>query len=250
MGIGQDTFGLTKKDYSEKLTRIINNHRASSKLVGEPAEFVLRSCRLSPQYDKLANDPEVVVYLKNIEIAAGRKVKMIVLERKGSQQPVPKAKLVDFLFPPRKMACTATVEESHYNKCKSAMRNAIHYQLKAYRDSVSLPIICSLTGKKIRPGMRTDTDHIGTTFSEIADSFIAMKGLKYTDIVLKGPPTAKAFKDDILWQEWTHYHLAKARYALVCASANRSAGAKGYNTNPELLGSFAKGSPEDISLEF
>lgn len=250
MGIGQDTFGLTKKDYSEKLTRIINNHRASSKLIGEPAEFILRSCKLSAQWEKLATDPAVVVYLRNIDISNGRKVKMISLERGTTKQPIGKAKLIDTLYPPKKMACTATVEEAHYNKCKGAMRNAIHYQLKAYRDSVNLPIICSLTGKKIRPGMRTDTDHIGTTFSEIADSFVEMKGLKYTDIVLKGPPTAKVFKDDILWQEWTHYHLAKARYALVCASANRSKGSDGYRTPTELYGSFKAEAPEDLSLDF
>jgi hypothetical protein len=250
MSIGQDTFGLTKKEYYGKLTRIINNHRASSKLVGEPADFVLRSCRLSPQYEKLVNDPEVVVYLKNIEIAAGRKVKMIVLERKGSQQPVPKSKLVDFLYPPKKMACTATPEESHYNKCKSAMRLAVTYQLKAFRDSVNLPIVCSLTGKKIRPGQKSDVDHIGTTFSELADSFVGMKGLKYSDIVLKGPPTGKVFKDEILWQEWVQYHLEKARYALVCASANRSKGSDGYRTPEELYGSFKSEDPESLSLDF
>ena len=250
MGIGQDTFGLTKKEYSEKLTRIVNNHRASSKLVGEPAEFVLRSCRLSPQWEKLATDPEVVVYLRNIEIAGGRKVKLISLERGSSRQPIPKAKLVDFLYPPKKMACTATVEEAHYNKVKGAMRLAVTYQLRAFRDTIQLPIICSLTGKKIRPGSRTDVDHIGTTFSELADSFVQMKGLKYTDIVLKGPPTAKTFKDGVLWQEWTQYHLEKARYALVCASANRSKGSDGYKTDPELIGSFTKETPEDLSLDF
>ena len=103
MTIGQDTFGLSKKEYSEKLSRIITNHRASSKIIGEPAEFVLRSCRLSPQWQKLATDPEVVVYLRNIDTAGGRKVKMISLERGGTKQPVPKAKLVDFLYPPKKM---------------------------------------------------------------------------------------------------------------------------------------------------
>jgi hypothetical protein len=250
MSIGQDTFGLTKKDYSEKLTRIINNHRASSKLVGEPADFVLRSCRLSPQYEKLANDPEVVVYLKNIEIAAGRKVKMIVLERKGSQQPVPKSKLVDFLYPPKKMACTATPEEAHYNRVKSSMRLAVTYQLRAFRDSVNLPIVCSLTGRKIRLGVVTDVDHIGMTFSEIADGFIASKNLTYTDIVLVGPPTGKMFKDGVLWQEWVQYHLEKARYALVCASANRSKGADGYKTPDSLYGSFSKEDPEDLALDF
>jgi hypothetical protein len=250
MTIGQDTFGTSKKEFSEKFTRIINNHRANSKLIGEPKEWVLRACRLSTQWEKLATDPDVVVYLRNIEIAGGRKVKMVSLERGTTKQPVPKAKLLDFLYPPKKMACTATTEESHYNKVKGAMRNAIHYQLKAYRDSISLPIVCSLTGKKIRPGMKTDVDHIGYTFSEIADSFIDMKGIKYTDIVLVGPPTGKVFKDQILWQEWVAYHLEKARYALVCASANRSKGSDGYKTNPDLVGSFAAEDPEDLSLDF
>lgn len=250
MTIGQDTFGLTKKEFGEKFTRIINNHRANSKLIGEPKDWVLRACRLSTQWEKLATDPDVVVYLRNIDIAGGRKVKMLSLERGGSKQPVPKAKLLDFLYPPKKMACTATTEESHYNKVKGAMRNAIHFQLKAYRDSVALPIVCSLTGKKIRIGMKTDVDHIGYTFSEIADSFIDMKGLKYTDIVLVGPPTGKIFKDQTLWQEWVTYHLEKARYSLVCASANRSKGSDGYKTNPELIGSFAAETPEDLSLDF
>lgn len=250
MTIGQDTFDLSKKEYSEKLSRIITNHRANSKLIGEPKDWILRSCRLSPQWQKLATDPEVVVYLRNIDTAGGRKVKMLSLERGATKQPVPKAKLVDFLYPPKKMACTATVEEAHYNKVKSAMRGAIHYQLKAYRDSVSLPTVCSLTGKKIRIGMKTDIDHIGMTFSEIADGFISAKGLTYADIILQGPPTAKVFKDQQLWQEWVAYHLEHARYALVCASANRSKGAEGYKTPDPLYGSFSKEDPEDLALDF
>lgn len=250
MTIGQDTFNLTKKEYSERLTRIINNHRASSKLIGDPRDFVLRSCRLSEQWKKLATDPEVVVYLRNVELAGGRKVKMISLERGTTRQPVPKAKLLDFLYPPKKMACTATVEEAHYNKVKGSMRNAVHYQLKEFRDACELPIICSITGKKIRPGMRTDVDHVGVTFSELADSFISSKGLKYTDITLKGPPTAKIFTDTVLWSEWMVFHLERARYSLVCASANRSKGSDGYTTPPELIGSFSKEDPEDLALDF
>jgi hypothetical protein len=250
MTIGQDTFGISKKDFAEKLTRIINNHRASSKLIGEPREFVLRACRLSPQWEKLANHPEILVYLRNVELAGGRKVKMISLERGGTRQPVPKAKLMDFLYPPKKMACTATPEEAHYNKVKAAMRRAVHYQLKTFRDACALPVICSITGKKIRPGMRTDVDHVGTTFSELADSFIAQKDIKYSDITLKGPPTAKVFCDTVLWTEWMEFHQERARYSLVCASANRSKGSDGYETPPELIGSFAKDDPEDLALDF
>ena len=248
--LGAATFGINKTEFNQKLSKIITNHRAGSKIIGEPKEFLLRACRLTEKWGKLATDPETLVYLRYNEIAGGRKIKMIHLERGTTKQPVPKNQILDALYPPKKIATSATPEEKHYLAVKSSMRFAIAMQLKAYRDSIELPTICSLTGKKIRPGMRTDTDHIGTTFSEIADSFVAMKGLKYTDIVLKGPPTAKVFKDEVLWQEWVHFHMAHARYALVCASANRSKGSDGYRTNPELLGSFAAETPEDLDLSF
>ncbi len=250
MSIGKETFNLNKSEFSEKIGRIIQNFRANSKLVGEPKEFVLRCCKLTERWQKLANDPDVMVYLRNNEIAGGRKVKMIHLERGTTKQPVPKNQLVDALYPVKRIATSATPEEKHYNATKCAMRGAITYQLKAFRDSVTLPAICSITGKKIRPGMKSDIDHIGMTFSEIADAFIESKGLKYTDIVLKGPPTAKVFKDQTLWEQWVAWHLEKARYAIVCASANRSKGSDGYKTKAELIGSFAAETPNDLSLDF
>ena len=250
MSIGKETFGLNKSEFNEKISRIIQNFRANSKLLGEPKEFVLRCCRLTERWGKLANDPDVIVYLRNIETAGNRKVKMISLERGTSRQPVPKAKLVDELYPVKRIATSATPEEKHYNSVKASMRNGVFYQLKAYRDTIELPIICSITGKKIRPGMRTDVDHIGMPFSEIADNFIQSRGLKYTDIVLKGPPTGKVFKDSELWSQWVSFHLEHARFSLVCASDNRSKGASGYQTPEELLGSFAKESPEDLALDF
>jgi len=250
MALGYDTFGLNKTEFADKLGRIIKNFRANSRLVGEPKDFVLRCCKLTERWAKLAKDPEVIVYLRNIETAGNRKVKMIVLERGGTQQPVPKAQLVSALYPVKRIATTATPEEKHYNTTKAAMRQAIAYQLKAYRDSISLPTICSLTGKKIRPGMPSDIDHIGMTFSEIADRFVESHGLKYTDIILCGPPTGKRFKNETLWQQWVAYHLEHARFALVCSSANRSKGCGEYQTDSALIGSFAKETPEDLALDF
>jgi hypothetical protein len=250
MSIGKETFDLNKTQFNEKISRIIQNFRASSKLIGEPKEFILRCCRLTEKWAKLANDPDVVVYLRNIDTAGGRKVKMLSLERGGTRQPVPKAKLVDALYPPRKIATTATTEEKHYNSVRSAMRRAVSPQLKAFRDQVNLPTVCSLTGKKIRKGMRTDVDHVGLTFSELADSFIRERELRYTDVTLKGPPTGKVFVDSDLWVQWQEYHLEKARYSLVCASANRSKGADGYETDRDLLGSFQSDDPESLSLDF
>jgi hypothetical protein len=248
--IGADTFGLNKTQFTEKLGRIIKNFRANSKLVSEPKDFVLRCCRLTEKWGKLANDPETVVYLKNIDTAGGRRVKMLVLERGSTKQPVPKQKLIDALYPPKKTATTATPEEKHYNNVKSAMRSGISYQLRAFRDGCRLPCICPLTGKKIRPGVATDIDHVGMTFSEICDEFVREKCLNYSRILLCGPPTAKRFKDEVLWQQWVGFHLEKAKYALTLASANRSKGCGNYCTPAELIGSFSKEDPEDLALDF
>ena len=250
MTLGKDTFGLTKTEFNEKIGRIIQNFRSNSKLIGEPKDFVLRCCKLTERWAKLANDPDVIVYLRSVDTAGNRKVKMISLERGTTRQPVPKAKLVDELYPVKRTARTASPEEKHYNAVKAAMRGGIYYQLKSYRDTVNLPIVCSLTGKKIRQGMRTDVDHIGMCFSEIADKFIESHGMKYSDIVLKGPPTGKVFKNEELWKQWVAFHLEHARFSLVCASANRSKGCGDYCTPPELLGSFSKEDPEDLALDF
>jgi hypothetical protein len=250
MTLGQETFGLNKTQFNEKIGRIIKNFRAGSRLIGEPRDFILRCCKLTEKWGKLANDPEVVVYLRNNEIAGGRKIKMIHLERGTTKQPVPKNQLVDALYPVKRIATSATPEEKHYNAVKGAMRFAITYQLKAFRDSCVLPIVCHISGKKILPNHRTDVDHVGLTFSEIADSFVTAKGLKYTDITLKGPPTAKIFTDRKLWEEWVSWHLQHARYSLTLASANRSSGSKGYQTEPELIGSFKSTDPYTLSLDF
>lgn len=250
MALGQQTFNLNKSQYNERLGRIIRNHRAGSRLCGEPAEFILRSCRLTEQWGKLGGDFETIVYLRNVEIAGGRKVKMLSLERGLTKQPISKSKLVEALYPTKKIVTTATAEEKHYNAVKSAMRGAVQEQLKSFRDSVELPCVCYLTGKQIRRGMHTDIDHVGLPFSEIADVFLMENGLKYTDIGLVGPPTAKKFRSDALWESWKRFHNEKARYAIVLASANRSKGCGEYETPEELYGSFAAASSDELSLEF
>ena len=250
MTLGFDTFSLNKTQFTEKLSRIIKNFRANSKLLGEPREFILRCCRLTEKWSKLANDSDVEVYLRNVDTAGGRKVKMISLERGTTKQPVPKAKLIDSLYPAKKIATTATPEEKHYNAVKAAMRHAVRHQLKAFRNTVCLPTICCLTGKKIRPYSKTDVDHVGSPFAEISDRFIASQNLKYTDITLKGSPTAKVFTDSLLWLKWIDFHEENAKFALVCSSANRSKGSDGYSVDPALIGSFQSEDPEILALDF
>lgn len=250
MTLGKDTFGLNKGEFTKKVGRIIDNFRASSQLIGEPKEFILRCCRLTDRWSKMASEKDVKVYLRYIELAGGRRVKMISLELGKTRQPVPKAKLVDCLYPPRKIATSASPVEKHFHAVKAAMRNGVSHQLKHYRESCELPMICYLTGKKIRPGMQTDVDHVGMPFSEIADSFFAGKNLRYSDIILKGPPTNKMFTDNELWGEWIEYHMLNAKYALTLAAANRGKGSDGYETPKDLIGTFEPEDSTTISLDF
>jgi hypothetical protein len=199
---------------------------------------------------KLSNDVDVEVYIRNIDIASGRKIKMISLERGVTKQPIGKKKLIDALYPPKKIGTAPTSEEKHYNAVRASMRLAVDSQLKAFRSSITLPITCMITGKTIRNGVKTDIDHILLSFSEIADSFIASEGITYTDVSLVGPPTAKKFKDQALWKNWQEYHRGAAKYALVLASANRSKGCGTYCTPSHIYGTFSKQGPEDLALDF
>lgn len=250
MTLGKQTFGLTKKDFDDTLSRIINNHRVNAKVIGNPKEFVLRACNLCPAWSKLASDPAVEVRLRNVEIAGGRRVKLISLERGESAQPVSKSKLLDSLYPAKEIKTSATPEEKHYNSVKASMRQAISSQLKDYRESVQFPTLCYISNKELKKGYRTDVDHVGASFSEIADNFIEDMGLTYCEVILSGPPTAKKFKDTALWEDWKEYHKESACLSLVCASANRSKGAGDYSTPEHLYGSFGKKTPEEIGLDF
>jgi hypothetical protein len=246
----KDTLGLNKTQFTQKVGRIIDNNRANSRLIGEPRDFILRVCRLSARWEKLAQKTDTQVYLRYFDMAGGRRVKMISLEGGGTKQPVPKAKLVEALYPTKKIATTATLEEKHFNAVKAAMRRGVEQQLKDYKATTSYPIECLVTGRLLRKGVRVDVDHHGKPFAQLADEWVNHNMLTYADIVLCGPPTGKRIKDDALWQSWKEWHLEHARLAVVCAKANRSKGAAGYATPVELLGTFKPQAEDEIDLDF
>jgi len=246
----QETLGLNKGEFTKKVGRIIDNNRANSRLIGEPRDFILRVCRLSARWEKLAQKTDTQVYLRYFDMAGGRRVKMISLEGGGAKQPVPKAKLVEALYPTKKIATTATLEEKHFNAVKAAMRRGVEQQLRDYKATTSYPIECLVTGRLLRKGTRVDVDHHGKPFAQLADEFIMENMMTYAEIILHGPPTAKKFKDEILWDSWKKYHREHARFAIVCASANRSKGAAGYATPVELLGTFKPQAEDEIDLNF
>lgn len=248
--IGKDTFGLTKGEFSEKLSRIVDAHRAGSKIIGKPRDFLITACRLADRFSKVANEQDVEVRVENWPCGP-RKVKMAVLKRAdGFKQPIPKQKLVDALYPPRQTVRTPNLERKHVTAVRAAMRQLVDCQLRRYRKFLEYPIECYVTGKQLRPGMRVDIDHLGKPFVQIADEWVASLDMTYCDFTLCGPPNLKRFKEAKYNDAWSLYHQDHARLIATCAAANRSKGASGYETPSEIIGSFAKQTEEEIDLEF
>jgi hypothetical protein len=250
MTLGKDTFSLTKGEFSEKFSRIVNAHRAGSKLIGQPRDFVITACRLASKFSKVANEIDVEVRLENYPCGP-RKVKMIVLKRTdGFKQPVPKNQLVDQLYPPRVTKRAPNLERKHVTAVRAAMRQLVDSQLRAYRKTLQYPLECHVTGKQLRPGMRVDIDHLGSPFVQLADEWVASLDLTYCDLALVGPPNLKRFKDKAFNDAWSLYHEDHARLIAVCAAANRSKGSGDYATPLEVVGSFVKQTEEEIDLAF
>jgi len=250
MSVGKEVFEIGKGDFSDKFSRIVNAHRAGSKLIGQPRDFVITACRLASKFSKIANEDGVEVRLENYPCGP-RKVKMVVLKRQdGFKQPVPKNQLIDQLYPPRVTKRAAGLERKHVSSVRAAMRQLVDSQLRAYRKTLQYPLECHVTGKQLRPGMRVDIDHFGKPFVQIADEWVESLGMTYCDFILVGPPNLKKFKDRALNDAWPMYHEDRARLIAVCAAANRSKGASGYETPIDAIGSFTKQDESEIDLDF
>lgn len=250
MSIGKETFGIGKGDFSAKFSRIVNAHRAGSKLIGEPRNFIVTACRLTARFSKVANEDGIEVRVENYQCGP-RKVKMVILKRPdGFKQPVPKNQLVDQLYPPRETVRKPNLERKHVSSVRAAMRQIVDSQLRRYRKTIEYPLECYVTGRMLRPGMRVDIDHLGKPFVQLADEWIESLGLTYCDLALCGPPNLKRFKEAKYNDAWSIFHEDNARLIAVCATANRSKGSGDYTTPSEVLGSFRKEDPDEIDLEF
>ncbi len=77
MSIAKEALGLNKGEFTKKLSNVVNAHRANSKIIGKPRDFLLTACRLTDRFSKVANEPDVEVRLKNMKVGP-RSVKVII----------------------------------------------------------------------------------------------------------------------------------------------------------------------------
>jgi len=249
MSVAKEVFGLGRGDFSKKISNIVEAHRANSRIIGKPKDFILTACRLSNKFHEVANRPDVEVRIAFFK-AGPRKVKIIILKQGGKEYPVPKGQLVDQLYPARKTVNHATPEKKHAALVRAAMRQYVDYQLRDYRKTLKYPVTCFHTEATIRVGMRLDIDHVNKPFLQLCDEFVAGEDMKYVDITIVGPPNLKRFKDQKLGKAWVLYHEMHARLAPSTPKANRSAGSGEYQASEALYGTFAGDVDDDVNLDF
>lgn len=243
-------FSLTKKDFTQKLSKIINSYRSGTRIIGPARDFVLTSLKLSDRFFTISEKPGLEIYIKNWQCGP-RKVKMIVAKQEnGKEIPISKQKLVDSLYPPKQRSNKPSIEKQHSLKVRAMMRQLVDYQLREYRKSLQFPTECWETKRQILASTRIDIDHIGKPFMQLADEFLTSLELTYSEIEMVGPPNLKKFKQPELNFLWKEFHQEYARLAPVLFSVNRSKGSRGYETPEHLLGSFKPSSPEEIDLDF
>lgn len=247
--IAKEALGVGKGEFSDVLSTIISNHRIGAKLIGKPRDTVLTACRLTSRFSEVANRPDVELRLENCKVGP-RKVKMLVMKQGGKDYPVPKGQLIDQLFPPKKIATSASPEKKHALLVRGCMRRLVDQQLRNYRKGLKYPCECSKTGKLIRLGTKMHIDHIGKPFIQLADEFVAGHHLTYCDIEVYGPPNMKSFRNKGLQTGWQEFHRTHARLAPCLAKANMSAGAGEYEASEALIGVFEGDSEDDVDLEF
>ena len=249
MSIAKEALGLGKGEFAKKVSNIVDAHRANTRIIGKPKDFILTACRLSEKFSEVANRQEVEVRISYWK-AGPRKVKIIVMKQGGKEYPVPKGQLVDSLYPPRKTVNHASPEKKHAALVRAAMRQAVDYQLRAYRKTLKYPVTCHHTEAIIRVGMRLDIDHVHKPFLQLCDEFISGESLTYAEVKVVGPPNLKRFDDKKLGKGWVLYHEMHARLAPSSPKANRSAGSGEYQASEALYGSFEGSPDDDVNLDF
>lgn len=243
-------FSLTKKDYTEKISKIINSYRSGTKIIGSARDFVLTSLKLSERFLAISEKSNLEIYIKNWQCGP-RKVKMIVVKQEsGKEIPISKQKLIDSLYPPKQRSNKSSLEKQYSLKVRAMMRQLVDYQLREYRKSLKFPNECWETKRQILASTKVDIDHISKPFMQIADEWLDSLNLTYSEVEMVGPPNLKKFKQPELNYLWKEFHQENARLAPVLSSVNRSKGSRGYETPEHLLGSFKPSSPEEIDLDF
>lgn len=172
-------------------------------------EEVLNFLKTLPKFSKQASKCQASVSIKNYRNSRGFSHRTLML---NGFIPLSQSAV----FPQTKTTKTMVLQ---------AARNVITEQILAFREGITFPTSCALTGEVITDFSQLDIDH-RTALSKLCQDFLEENNLKWSDIKLKGAKNNKVWKCPKLRSAWEQYHHSMAILQVTTKSSNRSKGAK------------------------
>lgn len=209
---------FNKTTVSKLWSSMTKTYKVDSKFTSDDRKLVYHLLSMTSSFCHITeSDYEITVKL--IPIKNVKKIRMICGVRKQDEFiiPIPKSKLLSQLFP-KKIS-----KPNKFSALLKASRNIIKPQIDSFRESISLPTICPLSGKKLTHWGMIHIDHLYPLSSLLKD-WLNENNLTPEDITLKGTKNAKVFKDENYYKSWFDYHLNNAFLQPVFKSANLSKG--------------------------
>jgi hypothetical protein len=108
---------------------------------------------------------------------------------------------------------------SHRARVVETFRFAIRDQRNAYRDSLTLPVQCALTGSQIIRRADLHIDH-RIPFSVLLEQFRAGEGFQLASVAIRGNGERVEFEDLGLRERWCSFHHDNAALQPTCRTAN------------------------------
>lgn len=105
-------------------------------------------------------------------------------------------------------------------KTLEAFRFIVKGHMRAYRNSFTFPIKCSLSGENINSPFELHVDHVNPTFLEIVTQFLSLKSLTLEEIEIVGNGESIDLRNKNLSNEFYEFHSAKAIYQPLTKAAH------------------------------
>lgn len=204
-----------KKQVGERFSAILKSYGVKSKLSAEDSQYIFELLGLCCKLNYIKY-PEYYLYVSNYKLPTGRYVKMIYACNGSRKIPISKSKIMDELFP---VKSKLTDVDKHINMVKQAARNIIEPQIREFRSSINLPVICPLSYKTLSNWSLVHIDH-QVPFSKLFENWLEINNLFPGDISLSGPKNNKTFKSESLRDSWYLYHLNNAVLQCVDSKFN------------------------------
>lgn len=210
-----------KTQLGASLSHLVKIYNCGDTLDPRHQDFILDICKDIKAYQRLSNVKGIQIIVKNYKMGS-RSVKMLHFAYGNKTIPIPKNKVINALFPKK-----TKTKPNPVTRVRAALRKVIDRQIQDFRETVSFPCVCVLTGNTLVHWGQIHVDH-NPTFVSLVEGWLIENDLYYDEIKIIGGKNNPRLSNKELEQSWYDYHLENANLRVTFKKANMSRGADGF----------------------